>query len=521
MTHTRLPLAGCLLALTMLLAACEQADRSAEPADPGGWPDDLTMPIESATFSMSAADLPAAGEGNDQDGPPRHGFRFLNGSSGRLLAAEQAIRSVADGVVLRIDHDYAEPEATALDHWATLASEPGLTGEFARDRLRGRQLWIRHKQGHVSRYAHLSAVHPELKPGDSVEQGQVIGLMGASGLRADDDSVPAAQLLFELWSADGQRSLGQGLDVLAIHRRLAAVFGPESLPRHARRVVARVERGEAAPDSYPPVEPPDYGFTLEPPQSITAGAPFAIPVTWEEDDFSPADFYPMLGREPLGVIDAGDGAWIIGATPLEVAGSETDLTVLAINPFGTTLAGSSTLQIEAPPDAPSPAEVDAAAIEALSEENRRQERSQVSAAAMQSLRLREPQWTEPFRPPLEGTVTGAFGQKRFHGITVPAYPRPGVLIQTDDPGSPVSASNSGTVVLADYLPIRGNTIAISHGGGIVSVYAGLTELGVEPGALVEHGQSVGLAGDELQWEIHVAGMPSNPLLWLNKILPGR
>jgi len=520
MTHTRSPFAGCLLALTTLLVACGQADRPPETDDPGGWPDDLTMPIEGATFSMSAADLPAIGEGTGQDGPPRDGFRFLNGSSGRLLAAEQAIRSVADGVVLRIDHDYADPEAEALDHWATLASEPGLTGEFARDRLRGRQVWIRHEQGHVSRYAHLSAVHPQLKPGDGVEQGQVIGLMGASGLRAGDDSAPAAQLLFELWSDDGQRFLGQGLEVLAIHRRLAEVFGPESLPRHARQVVARVERGEAAPGSYPPADPPDYGFMLEPPQSIVAGAPFAIPVTWEKDDFSPADFYPMLGREPMGVIDSGDGAWILGATPLENAGSETELTVLAIDPFGVTLAGSRTLRTEAPPDTPPPGEVAAAVIEAFSDENRRLEQSQVTAAAVHSLRLREPQWSEPFRPPLEGTVTGAFGQKRFHGITVPAYPRPGVLIQTE-PGTQVSASNRGTVVVAEHLLIRGNTIAISHGGGIVSFYAGLAEIGVEPGALVEHGQPVGLAGDELQWEVHVAGMPSNPLLWLDKLLPGR
>src|SRR5207245_5820612 len=70
------------------------------------------------------------------------------------------VLAVADGFVIRGDTGFVEWTADepgrALDEAVGLGYQPAPT----LDRLRGRQVWIDHGQGIVSRYAHLSAVAP-------------------------------------------------------------------------------------------------------------------------------------------------------------------------------------------------------------------------------------------------------------------------------------------------------------------------------------------------------------------------
>src|SRR5439155_18541708 len=64
------------------------------------------------------------------------------------------VLAVADGVVIRVDTAFvewtADEEGRALDEAVALGYTPAET----LDRLRGRQVWIDHGQGIVSRYAH-------------------------------------------------------------------------------------------------------------------------------------------------------------------------------------------------------------------------------------------------------------------------------------------------------------------------------------------------------------------------------
>jgi murein DD-endopeptidase MepM/ murein hydrolase activator NlpD len=90
------------------------------------------------------------------------------------------VRAVAAGTIVRVDRDYLEwdqaSEQIALDEAVRL----GYTPEATLDRIRGRQVWIDHGHGVVSRYAHLSAV-ADLAVGQSVDRGTVIGRVGSSG----------------------------------------------------------------------------------------------------------------------------------------------------------------------------------------------------------------------------------------------------------------------------------------------------------------------------------------------------
>ncbi|HVR88921.1 MAG TPA: M23 family metallopeptidase [Candidatus Limnocylindria bacterium] len=84
------------------------------------------------------------------------------------------------GTVVRVDSRFqdwsAADERTALDEAQVLGYTPAAT----LDRIRGRQVWIDHGRGIVTRYAHLSGVAP-LSVFDHVEAGDVVGAVGSSG----------------------------------------------------------------------------------------------------------------------------------------------------------------------------------------------------------------------------------------------------------------------------------------------------------------------------------------------------
>ncbi len=86
--------------------------------------------------------------------------------------------------------------------------------------------------------------------------------------------------------------------------------------------------------------------------------------------------------------------------------------------------------------------------------------------------------------------------------------------------TPIECSNDGVVAYADYLGIYGNCVIVDHGLGLLSLYAHLSAIQVEPGDRLSRGQSVGLSGqtglaggDHLHFSLIVQGVHVNPLEW--------
>ena len=107
--------------------------------------------------------------------------------------------------MVRADLDYIE---VTPEEWAQFEAA-NFAGEEILDRLRGRQVWIDHGRGVVTRYAHLSAIAEGIAVGVEVQQNQVIGNPGESGqqevyLNPGTD----IHLHFEIRIGDGW--LGQG-----------------------------------------------------------------------------------------------------------------------------------------------------------------------------------------------------------------------------------------------------------------------------------------------------------------------
>jgi murein DD-endopeptidase MepM/ murein hydrolase activator NlpD len=61
-------------------------------------------------------------------------------------------------------------------------------------------------------------------------------------------------------------------------------------------------------------------------------------------------------------------------------------------------------------------------------------------------------------------------------------------------GTPVYASQSGNVVLAEELYYSGNTVVIDHGYGIYTLYAHLSKIDTQVGEKVEAGAEIGKVG---------------------------
>lgn len=127
------------------------------------------------------------------------------------------------------------------------------------------------------------------------------------------------------------------------------------------------------------------------------------------------------------------------------------------------------------------------------EQQKRAEEDQKKMREIYDTVTSERLWDGKFRLPLKQVTTGGnFGRRRVlngearsphAGIDFPAAA-----------GTPVFASQSGKVVLAENLFYSGNTVVIDHGYGIYTMYAHLSEIGVHAGNPVKAGAEIGKVG---------------------------
>jgi len=105
-----------------------------------------------------------------------------------------------------------------------------------------------------------------------------------------------------------------------------------------------------------------------------------------------------------------------------------------------------------------------------------------------------PQWLGdgPFIIPTIGKAWPNFGERRiFNGK--PRSSHSGVDISSPF-GSPVKASNSGRVVLANNLYFAGNTVIIDHGLGVFTLYCHFSKIRTSRSAFVKKGDIIGEIG---------------------------
>jgi murein DD-endopeptidase MepM/ murein hydrolase activator NlpD len=138
------------------------------------------MPIENATFTSFYGQLPNAPRAYRNG--YHEGIDFYDGFCSVKIEEGTPVLAIADGEIIRVDSHYVEIDPEERDKLLQEAHEVGDTPESTLDLLRGRQVWIDHGNGIITRYCHLSGVESGVK--GSVEKGTVIGFVGGSGTKS-------------------------------------------------------------------------------------------------------------------------------------------------------------------------------------------------------------------------------------------------------------------------------------------------------------------------------------------------
>ncbi len=170
--------------------------------------DFLTSPLPGATISTRDSQLPGAPRAYRNG--THQGLDYYDGFCGIRIRFGDPVYAAGDGVIYRIDHEYSELDVTARREILDTAHSLEDTPEDILDKLRGRQVWIKHEYGVITRYAHLYQVADNLEAGDPVNTGDLIGTIGNSGTSDGAwSSTLNPHLHFEIWL--GEYYLGQGL----------------------------------------------------------------------------------------------------------------------------------------------------------------------------------------------------------------------------------------------------------------------------------------------------------------------
>jgi murein DD-endopeptidase MepM/ murein hydrolase activator NlpD len=131
-------------------------------------------------------------------------------------------------------------------------------------------------------------------------------------------------------------------------------------------------------------------------------------------------------------------------------------------------------------------------VEPPAETTARIEEEQALKKRVFSVTAPESFWSGPFRAPAAADVSGVFGSARvFNGVKKSQHTGLDFRVTT---GTPIAASNSGTIILARNLYFEGNCVMIDHGQGLITLYLHLSEFKVKEGDRVQSRQIVGLSG---------------------------
>lgn len=242
------------LALPLALLACGRDDEGDDVAVSTTAPATATAPALTATvsartatatstpmnrlnrealagfaFPIAGACLPASD--NLMPNAPRtyrrgvhEGVDFYPGLACAAITRGTPVLAMLDGTVTRADLDYEELTAEVLQRLRAETARAGVTPPDVLDIYRGRQVWVDHGQGVVTRYCHLGSIAPGIERGVRVSQGQHLGGVGESGT-PESIEAPGTEVHLHAEVRIAGSFLGADLDPVTVRSLYARLFG--------------------------------------------------------------------------------------------------------------------------------------------------------------------------------------------------------------------------------------------------------------------------------------------------------
>jgi murein DD-endopeptidase MepM/ murein hydrolase activator NlpD len=248
-----------------------------------------------------------------------------------------------------------------------------------------------------------------------------------------------------------------------------------------------------------------------------------VRLTWPPGSAEVTDVAVGFGQQLARVVRVSGGAKAIVPVALDSTAGEHDLAVSVTDEFGQVHTVHMPVAVR---EFPEPVELlhlepDVLALSTpAAKELERTTLDRVFAATPP-----QPAWHDTFGMPIEGVSTSGFGSPRRYAPGGRVSYHEGLDLAAPT-GTPIHATNAGTVVVAGPFPIKGNLVVIDHGDGVFSLYFHQSKILVRVGNHVERGDIVGLVGTtglstgpHLHWEVRVDGVPTNPLAWVGKTFP--
>jgi len=183
----------------------------------------FTFPVEGACLPNTEELMPNAPR--EYRAGIHEGVDFFAGFSCATVLEGTPVMAARAGTVIRADHRFTEMTKEELDALLARSVAQGFTDPEGLDRFRGRQVWVDHGNGVVTRYCHLSAIPTAMQPGKEVEIADLVGYVGDSGTpEAVTDPGTEIHLHFEIRVGDS--FLGAGLDKDLVRQLYEQAFSP-------------------------------------------------------------------------------------------------------------------------------------------------------------------------------------------------------------------------------------------------------------------------------------------------------
>lgn len=220
---------------------------------------------------------------------------------------------------------------------------------------------------------------------------------------------------------------------------------------------------------------------------------------------------------------AGAGVEAMAPTPLVVERAELLLEALVEDEYGRVTRALQTVVLDPLPVTVEQLRISNEVLAVITPAGRELEAATWAEATAKM--VEQPLWAEPFLMPITGVFTSGFADARRYVVGGPVSFHNGLDLASPT-GTPVAATNSGTVLIAGAYPIKGGWVMIDHGAGVASHYFHLSSVGVAVGQVVERGAIIGEVGStglstgpHLHWEMRVHGAPSSPMAWVDRTFP--